>query len=305
MEKTVLLAGGSGLIGRMLQTLLLAAGYKTRILTRTPKADNEFFWDPEKELMDETALLGVDCVVNLAGEGIADKRWTKERQAKIIASRVQSSKVLIAAISKQTVQPGSFISASGIGFYGNSGEKEMQELDKPMDAEFMSVCCQEWENSALLARETGLRTAVLRIGIVLAKEGGALGKIALPVRWSLGSYFGNGQAWWSWIHIEDVCRMVIWMMEQEHLDGIYNAVAPNPVRGKDLTKKIAQAFKKRVIMLPVPVWVLKLMLGKMSAVILNSNKVSAEKILSTGFKFKYPEITPALSAIIELPKQLN
>jgi hypothetical protein len=239
----------------------------------------------------------VDAVINLAGAGIADKRWTPERKCELIDSRVQSAATLREALKNTPELPKTYVSASAIGYYGNSGETKMDEHDAPADESFMVDCCRQWEEAAEKAGALGMRTVLLRIGIVLARDGGALPEVSRTLKFGVGGYFADGKAWWSWIHIDDVCRMFLWALENESAEGIYNAVAPFPERNLDLVKKTAKAMGKAAVFVPAPAFALRAALGEMSAVILNSNLVSAEKITTEGFVFKYPRVEEALEAL--------
>ena len=173
----------------------------------------------------------------------------------------------------------------------------MKESDLPVDQGFMVECCELWEQAADEMTQLGIRTVKLRIGIVLGKDGGALREMIKPFLFGIGAYFGNGQAWYSWIHREDICRMIIWALEQNDVEGVFNAVAPHPVRNKTLVQAIAKARKKPALIMPVPAFALKIALGEMSATILNSNRISAEKAEQAGFTFLYPEVEQALENI--------
>lgn len=292
--QTVLIAGGSGLIGSRLQVLLAQNGCKTRLLTRTPSREQEFAWHPERGELDERAFEGVEAVVNLAGAGIADKRWSAARKNELISSRVKSQETLFAYFQRSDFRPSCYISASAIGIYGDSGESLMRETDPPAKPGFMVDCCQQWEDAALKIADLGVRTAILRIGVVLAREAGALPEIAKPLRLGLGTYFADGSLWYAWIHRDDVCRMIEFCLNNGHINGIYNAVAPQPERIKTLVQQTAAAMNKNVVMLPVPAFVLKMVLGEMAAVVLNSNCVSAQKITDAGFDFHFPSLRAAL-----------
>lgn len=296
-EPLVLLAGGTGLIGTRLADLLRERRYQVRLLTRSPRNPGEFKWDPMRGEIDDAALDGVDVIINLAGAGIADKRWTPARKRLIVESRVLAAQVLATAISRSGHQPKTYISASAIGYYGNSGEKEMKESDAPVDDNFLADCCRQWEQAADLVASLNIRTVKFRIGVVLAKEGGALAEILKPLRFGLGAYFGDGQAWWSWIHRDDVCNMMFWAMENPDVRGVFNAVAPKPVRGKDMVRAISRAMRQPAVFLPAPGFALRILLGKMSAVVLNSNRISAQKIEKAGFTFQYPALLLALAAV--------
>ncbi|MBU6342165.1 MAG: DUF1731 domain-containing protein [Bacteroidetes bacterium] len=335
----VLLAGGTGLIGARLQDMLRERGHAVRVLTRKPQHPDQYAWDPARGFLQSDALDGVDVVINLAGAGIADKRWSAARKKELIDSRVQSAELLMRAMAGRSNRPKAYLSASAIGYYGNSGEAWMSEDTPPVDDSFMVACCRMWEAAANEAQgqeirsaneaqgqeirsaneaqgqeirnaneaqgqeirsaneAQGLRVLILRIGVVMARDGGALPELARPVRFGLGAYFGNGSAWYSWIHIEDVCRMFVWALENESVSGVFNAVAPAPARNRDLVKAIARAMRRWVILAPAPSFVLRLMLGEMSAVVLNSNRVSAAKALEAGFEFAHPELQEALDSI--------
>jgi uncharacterized protein len=302
MSKIVLIAGGTGLIGPTLANMLQGQHYQVRILTRTPKAANQFRWDPAKGTIDDAALQGISAVINLAGAGIADKRWTPNRKREIIESRVQAAAVLEKAFVRLNIRPEVYVAASAIGYYGDSGEQLMTETDAPVGTGFMVDCCQQWEKATEKIRHLGIRTTTLRIGVVLAKEGGALAEILKPLRFGLGAYFSTGQAWWSWIHRDDVCRMMIWCLENPNAFGVYNAVAPQPARGINLVHEAAHAMQQPALFLPAPKLALRIMLGEMSAVILNSNNVSAAKVVQEGFQFHYPTLPEAMRSILA-PKQ--
>jgi len=293
-KSTILIAGGSGLIGSRLTEMLHSQGHTVRLLSRSPKGIGQFFWNPATDEMDAEALQDVDYVVNLAGAGIADKRWTAARKKELIESRVKSAALLYRTMAGMAKRPKAYLSASAVGIYGNSGETWMREDTPPVDLSFMVECCQSWESSADEMLLLGIRTVKFRIGVVLAKEGGALAEIVKPLRFGLGAYFGNGQAWWPWIHRDDVCRAFIWAIENQAVEGVFNLCTPDPARGKDLVKATAKAMKQPAVFLPAPAFVLRLIFGEMSAVILNSNRVSSEKLTQAGFEFQWPELNAAL-----------
>jgi uncharacterized protein len=295
--KTVVIAGGTGLVGLRLSHLLREKGCRVRLLSRRPKGEDQFAWNPAKGLLDEQALVGADAVINLAGAGIAEKRWTSARKRDLIDSRVQSGTLLRAAIQKMATPPAVYLSASAIGYYGNSGEKNMSESDAPVDDSFMVRCCRAWEQAAQTADAEQLRTVIFRIGVVLDLGGGALPEIAKPMYFGAAPWFADGRAWWSWIHLDDLCRMFIWALETPEIRGVYNAVAPHPARNADLVRAVRRALGRPALSVPAPAFVLRFVLGEMSAVVLNSNLVSADKILAAGFGFRYPELAPALAAV--------
>lgn len=297
MGKTVLIAGGSGFIGRRLVEMLQAQGYSVRLLTRTPRAPHHYAWDPPAGQIDDAAVQGADVVIHLAGAGIAEKRWTPARKQLIIASRTESARVLREAFQRLQHLPEVYLAASAIGYYGNSGERWMTEDDAPADRGFLSTSTIEWERATETVSALGIRTVVFRIGIVLEQEGGALREILRPLRFGIGAYFADGQAWYSWIHRDDVCRMFLWALHHPRAEGIYNAVAPHPVRNRELVRATARAMGRWAVYVPAPAFALRLALGEMADVVLNSTRVSAEKIRQAGFSFQYPHLEEALAHI--------
>lgn len=296
---TILLAGGTGFIGSRLQTMLRERGHTVRLLSRRPKGVDQFAWDPLAGALDETALRGADAVVNLAGAGIADKRWTPARKRLLLESRTKSAALLRDAFQRAGQRPEVYVSASAIGYYGDSDEQLMRENDPPVGSGFLAQTCQVWEQAAGEVAALGIRTVVLRIGIVLDQTGGALHEIVRPLRFGIGAYFGDGRAWYSWIHRDDVCRAIIFALENRQIEGAFNAVAPHPVRNRELVKAAAKARQRPAFLAPAPVFALRLALGEMADAILQSNRVSAEKLTQTGFIFQYPELDAAMAEIFQ------
>jgi uncharacterized protein (TIGR01777 family) len=297
----ILIAGGTGLIGSHLSGMLASEGYLVRHLSRKPNPSAAFptySWDPDTGKVDPAALEGVSYVINLAGAGIADKPWTKARRETIISSRVNGTNALREAILKMQKKPLGYIAASAIGFYGDSGENWLDE-HSPSGSGFLSESCMEWETAINGVATTGVRTVVLRIGIVLSAKGGALEKLAMPLRLHLAPYLGNGLQWYSWIHIEDVCRLFLFALQQETLEGVFNAVAPTPVRHRTLIQELVGACQTKAFRFPVPALFLRMGMGEMADVVLDSTRVSARKILMAGFNFRFPGIGPALTNLMD------
>jgi uncharacterized protein len=283
MSKTVLIAGASGLVGTRLTQLLHDKGYKTIALSRKEDLSKGIYgWNPETGSINDESVKQADFVINLAGSGIADGRWTATRKKSIIDSRVKGAAVLKAAFLRTGKSPECYLSASAIGFYGNSGEREMTESDTPVDKTFKVETSLLWEKAAQEVAELGIRTFILRIGIVLSTEGGALKEIIKPLHFGLGAYFSDGKAWYPWVHIDDVCRMFIWAIENPAINGIYNGVTPNNVRNIDLVKQTAKAMNQWAVFIPAPAFALRLVFGEMADVILDSTKVSAGKLQKAG-----------------------
>jgi uncharacterized protein (TIGR01777 family) len=294
---TVLIAGGTGLIGNRLSLILAEKGYTVRHLSRKQNFDDRFpafAWDIEHGTVDDAAFLGVDHVINLAGAGIADKPWTKARKQLIIDSRVKSTLLLKKQFEKTDWKPETFISSAAIGFYGNiPGDRWIGE-DEPVGTGFLAESCYAWEGAIRLVKSTGVRTVALRVGLVLALEGGALPKLLDPLKFGIAPYMGRGQQWYSWIHLHDLCSIFVEAIENEEMKGVYNAVAPNPLRNKAFTKSIVKTWKSRAWLLPAPRLALKIVLGEMAAVVLDGVRVSANRIMNTGFEFAFPFLDEAL-----------
>lgn len=298
---TVLVAGGSGMIGSRLSVMLTERGYKVLHLSRTVSGKEPFptyHWDVEAGTIDQEAVKQADYVINLAGAGIADQRWTPSRKELIIESRTAGNRLLKRTMHELGQLPKAFLSAGAVGYYGNRGESMLMETDEPGEG-FLSESVIKWEQSVQeTAMELGLRTVILRAGMVLSTKGGALQRMLQPTTFLLSGYFGDGQQWWSWIHIDDLCRLYIQAIEDESMSGIYNAVTPNPVRSKEFAKTLADALDKPVMPVSVPAFALRLAFGEMADTILDSTLCSSEKIEAAGFEFRYPTLLEALKDLL-------
>jgi len=299
----ILLTGATGFIGRELAKKLDQQGHEIAILTRDPDSARfhmpvhcELYkWNPDNNIFPRKALAGVEAVINLAGENIADGRWSKTRKARIMESRVKSVRLLTEAMEKIDKRPRAFVSASAIGFYGDRGDEPLDESSSKGGG-FLSNVCRSWENEALKAEKLNIRTVVCRVGMVLGRDGGALDKMSPPFRLGLGGRLGNGRQWMSWIHISDLANLIIHALENPSMKGIYNAVSPNPASNKQFTKTLANVLK-RPAPFPVPEFVLKMGLGDLSELLLGSQKVSADNIIASGFRFGYPDLQQALEEV--------
>ncbi|MDX5340546.1 MAG: TIGR01777 family oxidoreductase [Cyclobacteriaceae bacterium] len=289
--KNILISGGSGLIGNQITTLLEKKGYEVAWLSRSEQKRKSFLWDVEKNHIDPQAMEWADAVIHLAGAGVADKRWTSERKKLILESRTQSTQLLHAAIEKAENKPNTFISASAVGYYGFNTGTTLVDETSPSGTDFLAQVVKAWENEVKKIESLHLRTVILRIGIVLDEAGGALGEMLKP---PVAAPLGGGDQWMSWIHIEDLARMFVFALEKTTLQGIYNAVGPNPATNQQLTREAAYASGKPYMGIGVPGFVLKLILGEMSAMVLGGNRVSCQKIQKAGFQFEYYELAGAL-----------
>jgi uncharacterized protein (TIGR01777 family) len=297
----ILITGASGLIGFHLTKLLMQQGHVVAHLGRKKTGDSEvkqFTWDPLNGTIEEGAVAWAEAIIHLAGASVSEGRWTEKRKKEIIDSRVKGAQVLAKAILKEKTKAKTFISAAALGWYGIiTSEKIFTENDLPAN-DFFGTCCLKWENAADLLEEVGLRTVKLRIGVVLAKEGGALPQLAAPVRWFVGSPLGSGKQWMPWIHIDDLCAMFVKALEDESMSGSYNAVASQHVTNKEFVKSIGKVLHRPVFFPPVPKFALKLFLGEMSGIVTEGSRASNEKILKTGFSFKYNQLMPALENLL-------
>lgn len=305
---TVIITGGTGLIGKALGQALLKKGYSVIILTRAiPSSDSNTQpgekikyakWNIERQTIDETAIAGADYIIHLAGAGVADKRWTEKRKQEIVDSRVNSGKLIVDSLIKIPNKVKAVVSASAIGWYGADptipNPKPFAESD-PADSSFLGETCKQWEESIEPVMLLGKRLVKLRTGIVLSEEGGALKEFIKPQRFGVAAILGNGKQIISWIHIDDLVQLFIVSIENETWNGTYNAVAPNPVSNKELTLQLAKSRNKFFIPVHVPSFVLKLVLGEMSVEILKSATVSSQKIHEAGFQYSFAAINDALT----------
>ncbi len=294
---TVLISGGSGLIGRHLSLKLIEKGYHVAILSRTGKQHSKnptYAWDPTKGEIDKAALSNAAYIIHLAGVNIGEKRWTPARKKLIIDSRVQSAQLIFKNLPENNPQLKAFITASAIGYYGSiTTDKIFDESENAAD-DFLGETCRKWENAADQFEKSGIRTVKIRTGLVLTDKGGALEKMALPVKLGIGSALGNGKQYMPWIHINDLCNIYIKAIEDDKMKGAYNAVAPDYKTNSEFTAILAKVLNKPMWFPNVPSFLLKIIFGKMSEIFLKGSRVSSEKIINSGFHFRFPELEKAL-----------
>jgi len=297
----ILITGGTGLIGSHLIPVLKKSGYEVVLLSREEQMHlgcKAFKWDLNKNYIDENAFEGVSSIIHLAGAGIADKRWTKSRKKELINSRVNSAKLLLKYVTEKNVSLKSFISASGIGYYGtDTTEHVFKESDPPSD-EFISEICIKWEAAADQFSEI-CRVVKLRTGVVLASDGGALEKLAQPIKLGFGAPVGSGNQYMPCIHLKDLCRMYTFVLERADMNGVYNAVSGQKSTNEDLTEAVARKLGKPLWLPNVPGFVMKILFGEMANILVGGSHVSAEKIKSSGFEFDYPTLDLALEEIYQ------
>ena len=304
--QTILITGGTGMVGQSLTNVLLAKGYQVIVLTRQKKQSSRAHfsfaqWDLNKSWIDPAAIAAADYIIHLAGEGVADKRWTAARKKAILDSRVNSSALLVKALKEYPNKVKAIVAASAIGWYGPDNEKSTASGFVETDlvaSSFLGDTCRQWEESMHPVKAMGIRLVTIRIGIVFNKMGGALAEFMKPAKLGAAAILGDGQQMVSWIHQQDLNRLMLFALEQEQVEGVYNAVAPDPVNNAILTKAIASRFHTWAIPFNVPSFILKVMLGEMSVEVLKSAKVSASKIIAAGFKFDYASMDEALDDLL-------
>jgi len=289
----IAVTGASGLIGTALVGYLKSQGHTVqRLVRRAAVSSEEITWDPIAGTVDMEALAGVDAVIHLAGAGVSDKRWTKKYKSEILNSRLLGTTTIAKAVA--IVKPQVFISASAIGWYGESGNRAVIESDRVGD-DFLAAVCHEWESAADLAGD--VRTVKLRTGLVLDPTGGALGKMLPLFRFGLGGKLSNGKQWWSWITLHDQIRAIAFLLENK-VSGPVNLTSPNPVTNSEFTAGLARAMH-RPALFPVPALALKIVLGGFSAEVLGSKKVMPQALTEAGFTFDYPHISSALEKLVD------
>ncbi|KEO72127.1 TIGR01777 family oxidoreductase [Anditalea andensis] len=294
--KKILITGGSGMIGRKITKQLLRNDYEVAWLSRSSDDEGQktFIWDISQKVIDPEAIKWADGIIHLAGASVAEKRWTEERKKIILNSRIASTQLLFDAIRVEEDKPKVIISASAVNYYGmDTGETLLTEEDKPGEA-FLSEVVKKWEEEVKKIESLHIRTVMLRIGIVLSLEGGALPELLKP---PVAAPLGTGEQYMSWIHISDLARMFRYALINDQVHGPYNAAAPKPVKNRELTEKAAKLKGKPFINIGVPAFGLKLFLGEMADMVIGGNKLSTSKIQSAGFKFRYATVDDALGQL--------
>lgn len=299
MPKNILITGATGLIGRQLIPYLQMQGHRISVLSRKKMnidGATVFVWDVEKQTIETDALKGINTIIHLAGEGIADKRWTAKRKAQIIDSRVKSAQLLYKTIKETNSTLATFVSASAVGYYGDRKGEFLNESDNPGHG-FLFDCCIQWEAAADEGIAMGIRVVKIRIGLLLSEKDGALAAMARPIKFFIGAPLGSGKQWVPWIHIDDVIGIFTKAVEDETMQGAYNAAAPYPATNKLVVKRIAWHLSRPVWPIHVPKMVLKAILGELSILVLMSSNTSAQKILDAGYQFKFLDLDEALREI--------
>jgi uncharacterized protein (TIGR01777 family) len=300
-NSSVLISGGSGLIGRYLTSSLQAAGYQVSHLSRNANKGERirvFRWDPEKGIIDPEVFEGIDFVINLAGANIGEKRWTKSRKEEIVKSRVESTRFLHKIIIDNGIRIKAFISASASGIYGSvTSDKIFIENDPPAE-DFLGYTCKRWEEAADLFDSSGIRTVKIRTAVVLEKTDSALSKLMKPGKFGFLIQTGSGQQYMPWIHINDLCNIYLKAIEDPEIKGAYNAAAPQHITHKDFMAILAKVMNIPVLPASIPDFILRAALGEMSDVILKGSRISSEKIIKAGYRFHFNQLEDALNNVI-------
>ena len=299
----IAIAGATGFVGSRLVEQLQAQGHQVIILTRSPQqASNRFGqaqivgYNPLKSGEWQQSISGCDAVINLAGEPIAEKRWTPAQKRSILDSRQLGTQKIVEAIDLATVKPQVLINASAIGYYGTSETSKFDETS-PAGTDFLAEVCTAWETAAHAVTANGTRVVILRLGIVLGENGGVLGKMLAPFSAFVGGPIGSGNQWFSWIHRDDVVKLIIAALNDTKMQGVYNATAPNPTTMTEFAQTLGTVMN-RPSWLPVPNFALEAMLGEGAIVVLQGQQVIPTRTLAQGFDFQYPTLKPALTALL-------
>lgn len=299
---TILITGGTGLIGLRLAEMLKKQGHRLHLLSRSIRPvssyDAVFSWDVGQKEIDENALEGVEIIIHLAGAGIADQRWTDERKREILSSRVDSAKLILEALKRRNQKITTLVSGSAIGWYGAFTDSLIHNETEPAASDFMGETCRKWEHAADLFQGFAERIVKIRTGVVLAKTSGALPKMAQPVKWFVGSPLGSGKQQIPWIHLDDICSIFANAVSDNRYYGPINATATENCTNKDFTKVLAKVLNRPMIPIHVPSFVIKALFGEMSAVVLEGSKVSNHRIKQMGYSFQYPSLETAVRNIL-------
>lgn len=307
----ILLAGATGFIGQSLITALIKEGHSIIVLTRRVPGDRSLDLSPKATVLQWDGKSvgdwaqkadGVDAIINLSGEGIADKRWTPERKKALADSRLQSTRAIVNFIKKATRKPVTYMNASAVGYYGNVPLGNVLE-NAPRGTGFLAELCEQWENEAKVAEGLGVRTVLLRTGIVLERGGGAIEKMLLPFKFFVGGPLGSGNQGFPWIHREDEIGAMLFLLQNPKISGPVNLTAPNPVTMKEFCATLGKVMH-RPSWAPVPAFMLRFLLGEMADMLLEGQKVVPQKLIAAGYSFKYPHLEEALKAILNPKNRL-
>ncbi|MBE1592557.1 TIGR01777 family oxidoreductase [Nonomuraea angiospora] len=295
----IIVTGASGLLGSALVPALRAEGWEVvRLVRRRPRAADEAFWDPAEQEIDQAALEGAQAVVHLAGASVGERRWTPAYKREIVASRVQGTRVLVEAIGALSGRPEVLLSASGVDFYGDTGDRVIDE-SQGKGSGFLADLCGRWEGEARRAGEAGVRTVQLRTGLVLSEKGGALGRMLPIFRIGLGAPLGSGKQYWSWITVDDWVGAAVHVLKNRDITGPVNFTSPSPVTNAEFTRTLGKALRRGTVPIPVPGFALSAGLGEFAReALLPGHRVEPRKLLDSGYVFAHTRLDEALSAVL-------
>ena len=299
----ILITGATGLIGKKLTSDLLSKGYSVNYLTtrnsqiKSSNKINGYYWNPEKEIIDLECFKDVDTIINLAGSNIA-KRWSRSNKLKILTSRTQSLNLLKDSILKNNLNIKKIISASAIGIYPSSFDRVYTENTNLISSSFLGKVVREWELAVNSFNHLKIEIAIVRIGLVLSKDGGILSKSLFPIKFGVGSFFGSGMQWQSWIHIQDISNIFCHILKND-LVGIFNGTSPNPITNKDFTIKLSKFLNRPLIFPNPPKWLMSLILGEMHIIIFESQNITCDRLNKTKFKFKFDDFDHAIADLLK------
>ncbi len=302
IKAKILITGGSGLVGRLLTSLLLAEGYSVSHLSRGQDKFGRVRvhrWDPEKGILDPAVLDGIDYIIHLAGANIGKKRWSEKRRKKIVSSRVDSLSLLHRIVVENNIPLKALISASAAGYYGSATTEKIFTEKDPPGADFLASTCRQWEEAADAFGKSGIRTVKIRSAVVLDQNDSALRRLMMPAKFGFIVRLGNGRQYMPWIHISDLCGIYLKAVEDQDLSGAFNAVSPQHVTHCEFINTLSLIIKKPVFPVNVPSFILSSVLGEMSSVVLRGSRISSERISETGFKFAYGNLNDALAALLK------
>ncbi len=303
MKKNVLISGGSGFVGKHLTNLLIENGFSVSILSRRPQQNESdlfyYQWNVENHYIDQKSILNADFIIHLAGENIAEKRWTAKRKVAIVQSREQSAQLIYDTLKKNNKKVEAFVSASGIGFYGAINGSEICDEDTIPENDFLGTTCQKWEAAADKFSDLQIRTVKIRTGLVLGKDDGFLKKLVPIFKYKLGSALGSGKQYMPWIHVDDLCAIYLESLNNTTMNGAYNAAINDNTTNTTFSKTLAKIFGYSIWLPNVPTFLIQMALGEMALIILKGRRVSSDKIEKLGFKFKYKILELALRNCIE------
>jgi len=304
MRKNILITGANGMLAKHLSKQL-EDEYSIRFLTRKITQSNEYLWDINNNFIDPNALKGVHVIIHLAGSSVAENKWTKKRKQIILSSRIDSAHLILEELKKNKVTIDLFVSASAIGYYGTTTTTdEIFTEESQRGNDFLSNVCGKWEDvtHAFKSSKVANRIAIVRIGIILAKNDGALKKITEPIKYGLGIGIGTGKQYMPWIHIQDLCSIFNFIITNEHLNGIFNAVSPEHITNIELTKRIGKVLNRPILLPNIPKFIIQNLFGEKSIILLNGSRVSSDKITRSGFNFKFGDVNYALNNLLKQKK---